>query len=527
MGKSFDVKDFCKCFNIIDYDDVKIEGNFIFFDNIPYDLDKYLETYVLWQKANYKEPSNANVKEGVDLNVIEKAVNKSEKEATIKKLEQIQEVILKKEELNRQAAKAVNDAPKVGMSQIKTSFSDKFLLSKDMTHIETTDKVATHKGARVEITDLCSFIDKYYFNDNKSHTYVTIVSLGYIQAVNANKVYENFELEKIIPVFFQYNCTPNYILNPTELNSLKERIELCKIQNIDLLWTKNISYNSDIAIGKLSEDKVYQPKQTAYQTLDPKQIVIPNDRAVLFNKLQDELAEAKKLNDEYYKLQVEHKRIKEAHDMQKQVNMAILSKYDDAVKANESLKLQLATVRDASVKFADVSAKTVIESSQTISNLGEVIIKQAVSLQKEKETSISYLLKNDAKNALYRIGATQLINAMRASIVTLLQTRNTDNNTLKVITDLLDSELGVAILSCLCGYFINYMNNDNEIIEKLGTELRVQGITVAGNVAFESLFSVVSGSVAELFSNVEKAAENDMIKEERVEGKKPLLQLAQ
>ncbi len=111
------------------------------------------------------------------------------------------------------------------------------------------------------------------------------------------------------------------------------------------------------------------------------------------------------------------------------------------------------------------------------------------------EKHLPTMIKSDAIKAAYRIGATQSIKALRHSIITALKAVGKDNQTIKVITELLDSDIGVAMLTSICGYALSYSNLDNEVIENLTKELRVQGIEIAGNKLFEQLFETIISSI--------------------------------
>jgi len=144
----------------------------------------------------------------------------------------------------------------------------------------------------------------------------------------------------------------------------------------------------------------------------------------------------------------------------------------------------------------DVTADT-LDLNVKLKNENEVLI--------EKENkSFSNLIKTDATNALYRIGATQMMNALKASIIALLQTTGKDNRTVQTIADLLDSDIGLAILSCMCGYSIEHFVDDSEMASKFAAELRVHGMSIAGNKAFETLFELLSSSVVPIITKAKE-----------------------
>lgn len=117
--------------------------------------------------------------------------------------------------------------------------------------------------------------------------------------------------------------------------------------------------------------------------------------------------------------------------------------------------------------------------------------------QEEKEyNSFTNMTKRDAKEAVYRVGANQMISLLKNSIIAMLKAAGKDNQTITIITDILNSDIGVAILSCVCGYSIEHFVDDNQVASKFAQELRVHGIALAGNSAFESLFGFITSAIA-------------------------------
>ena len=137
------------------------------------------------------------------------------------------------------------------------------------------------------------------------------------------------------------------------------------------------------------------------------------------------------------------------------------------------------------------------------------------NIKEDKKTFVD-MIKSDARKAVYRVGATQMMKALKASIIALLQSTGKDNQTIQTISELLDSDIGVAILSCICGYSITELVDNNEIASKLSQELRVYGITLAGNAAFETLFGLITSSIIPIIKSLPKENIEDEVVEDKL-----------
>lgn len=149
------------------------------------------------------------------------------------------------------------------------------------------------------------------------------------------------------------------------------------------------------------------------------------------------------------------------------------------------------------------------ESNDELEKYMNVLYTEKLKMDELRNKSLPNMLKNDAYNALYRVGATQMMNALKSAIIALLRTAGKNNETIKVISDILDTDVGTAILSCVCGYSVTNLVEDNEIAEKFAQELRVYGISVAGNAAFESLFEALTSSIIPILKSIEDKKEEE------------------
>ena len=93
------------------------------------------------------------------------------------------------------------------------------------------------------------------------------------------------------------------------------------------------------------------------------------------------------------------------------------------------------------------------------------------------------MLKRDGVDAGYRVASTQMTNGIRKGLVTLLKDKGMDGDKLSVVTELLESEAGVAMIHLMLGFGLTYVPHfqDDPRVTKLAEEFRVAGMATAGN----------------------------------------------
>lgn len=98
------------------------------------------------------------------------------------------------------------------------------------------------------------------------------------------------------------------------------------------------------------------------------------------------------------------------------------------------------------------------------------------------------MVKSDATNAAYRVAATQMSKGAKAAVLTLIAKNNFDSEKLKVISELLDTDMGSAFVSYVLGLSLTYtpMISEDSRAKKLASEFRVSGMASIGNTAIAS-----------------------------------------
>jgi hypothetical protein len=113
-------------------------------------------------------------------------------------------------------------------------------------------------------------------------------------------------------------------------------------------------------------------------------------------------------------------------------------------------------------------------------------------------------LKKDTVNAGYRVAATQVGKLAQNGIVIALEKKGMGNDKVAAIKDLLESEVGTALIQVLLGYGLNYvpgMKNDPRV-ERLAEEFRVSGTAVAGNLVVGSALEYVLPAIQEAIKSL-------------------------
>ncbi len=142
------------------------------------------------------------------------------------------------------------------------------------------------------------------------------------------------------------------------------------------------------------------------------------------------------------------------------------------------------------------------------------------------------MTKGDAEKAAYRIAATQLSKGMKAAIVSLLQSQGTNSDTLLTISELLDTEMGAAIISLALGMALTYTPkiSDDPRVMRIAREFRVNGISKVGDEVLETtlmyIVPVIQSSLEALpqppaaeVEPVKKEETRESSEEEEVEAK--------
>lgn len=127
-----------------------------------------------------------------------------------------------------------------------------------------------------------------------------------------------------------------------------------------------------------------------------------------------------------------------------------------------------------------------------------------------KMENVKDMLKVDAVEAGYRVAGRQMTKGVKAGILLLMKDKGMDGGKLEAIREVLDTEVGDAIMSTLLGYGLTYVPQlkDDPRAAKLAEEFRINGMATAGNVAVDAvmqyLLPVVTDAMASLPAVEEK-----------------------
>ena len=113
-------------------------------------------------------------------------------------------------------------------------------------------------------------------------------------------------------------------------------------------------------------------------------------------------------------------------------------------------------------------------------------------------------IKSDAVEAAYRVGATQTVNGVRAAMVKALQAKGGDSQQVLMLTTVLDSEVGQALISTLLGHALPHVPGikDNRHVPKISEEMRVNGYTGAGNLIADVIMDQLKPILANALSAI-------------------------
>ncbi len=145
-----------------------------------------------------------------------------------------------------------------------------------------------------------------------------------------------------------------------------------------------------------------------------------------------------------------------------------------------------------------------VPAPNTVAKCKSPKVKKEIKIMSKKSVSALETVKDDSIEAGYRISATQLTKASRAAIVKALNQAGAKKTQIKAITELLDSEAGLASVSILLGWVLTYMPGmkENDKVQRLAKEFRVGGMTIGGNMFAEAVVNTVMPVLAQQLANL-------------------------
>lgn len=121
-----------------------------------------------------------------------------------------------------------------------------------------------------------------------------------------------------------------------------------------------------------------------------------------------------------------------------------------------------------------------------------------------KSTS-SYDFKKDIANAGYRVASTQISAAIKNAILLLLKKDGFEDGKLKIVQEILDTPVGDAIISYALGNLMTHFRGltGQPAAVKLASELRINGLSVAGNYIADALMQYIVPAIKDAAQKVE------------------------
>ena len=132
---------------------------------------------------------------------------------------------------------------------------------------------------------------------------------------------------------------------------------------------------------------------------------------------------------------------------------------------------------------------------------------------KMTENNFLSMIKSDGENALYRVAATQMNKAVKNGIIKLMQSKGADNERIKNISEILDTEIGSALVAAILGTALTYAPKISEDprAKKLAEEFRIKSMETIGNevvgAAIEHLLPEVMSILSTLPEHTTRLAE--------------------
>lgn len=126
--------------------------------------------------------------------------------------------------------------------------------------------------------------------------------------------------------------------------------------------------------------------------------------------------------------------------------------------------------------------------------------------EKLEKPSFKTQLKSDAINAAYRIGSKQLITLTKNIILQQVRLSLSEESKVKVMADLLETEVGTAITTTLIGIVVSRIPqlSNSPKINRILKEFRVSGMTTIANSTLEALVSGMLPVITLALNDLEK-----------------------
>ncbi len=155
-------------------------------------------------------------------------------------------------------------------------------------------------------------------------------------------------------------------------------------------------------------------------------------------------------------------------------------------------------------KYPRKDKQTAVFRFEDRSRLTVIPVVKEKTMSNEKP-SVWEMVKDNSKEAGYRIAATQVVNVVRTGICAAMQKQGAPDGHIQAVAEFLKTELGFAVISAVLGMAIPQLpgkvSNDPRVA-KLCEELRINGMATAGNAAMGAAMEYLLPALQEALKNL-------------------------
>jgi hypothetical protein len=116
--------------------------------------------------------------------------------------------------------------------------------------------------------------------------------------------------------------------------------------------------------------------------------------------------------------------------------------------------------------------------------------------------SVKETLKQDVKDAGTRVASRQITSTLKGALVGVMKSNGMRRPQVKAFSEFLETDMGESVINLMLGWGLTYapmISNDSRV-QALAEEMRVDGMSIAGNVIVDSIMENV---LPTLMSNIE------------------------
>jgi hypothetical protein len=125
--------------------------------------------------------------------------------------------------------------------------------------------------------------------------------------------------------------------------------------------------------------------------------------------------------------------------------------------------------------------------------------------------------KKDAVEAAYRTAGKQMTKGVKTGIVALMKDKGMDGGKIEAIREVLETEVGDALVATLLGYGLTYAPklNEDPRAQKLAEEFRISGMATAGNLIVDTTLQYLVPVIGDAMSGLPSPEEEKVRIEEK------------